>query len=217
MLPVKLIQNLLSQNKIDALLISNFYNILYLSDFKSLSPNEREAWVLLTKENQYLFTDARYFNQIKKDKQSKFNYKKLTYEKNLLNHLREIIDKEKISILGFEADDLRVMELNQLKKNLNSVKWQETEKLIIKLREIKKRKEIEKIKKACQIGDWCLKEIIKLIKPGVSEKEIVFKIEFWLKEKGYELAFSPIVAVDKNSSLPHYNPQEGEGLVKKIP
>ena len=215
MLPVKLIQNLLSQNKIDALLISNFYNILYLSDFKSLSPNEREAWVLLTKENQYLFTDARYFNQIKKDKQSKFNYKKLTYEKNLLNHLREIIDKEKISILGFEADDLRVMELNQLKKNLNSVKWQETEKLIIKLREIKKRKEIEKIKKACQIGDWCLKEIIKLIKPGVSEKEIVFKIEFWLKEKGYELAFSPIVAVDKNSSLPHYNPQEGEGLVKK--
>ena len=106
------------------------------------------------------------------------------------------------------------MELNQFKNNLNSVRWQEMKKLIIKLREIKKRKEIEKIKKACQIGDWCLKEIVKLIKPGVTEKEIAFKIEFWLKEKGYEVAFSPIVAVDKNSSLPHYNPQEAEGLVK---
>ena len=66
MLPVKMIQNLLSQNKIDALLVSNFYNIVYLTDFKTLSANEREAWVLLTNKNQYLFTDGRYFNQIKK-------------------------------------------------------------------------------------------------------------------------------------------------------
>lgn len=211
---VKNIQKILSQNKIDALLVSNFYNIVYLTDFKSLSLSEREAWVLVTNKNIYLFTDGRYINKKNTDKKSKIIYKQLSRENNLLSQLKEVIKNEKILKLGFEADDLRVLEFKKFKEKINSIEWQETEKLIIKLREIKNKEEIDKIGKACQVGDWCLKEIAKLIKPGISEKEIAFKIEFWLKEKGYNIAFPPIIAVDKNSSLPHYNTQEGIGLVK---
>ena len=89
------------------------------------------------------------------------------------------------------------------------------EKLIIKQREIKDEDEIEKIRKACQIADECLTEIVKIIKVGQTEKEIAFKIEFWLKEKSCDLSFYPIVAIDKNSSLPHYSTKDGEGKVKK--
>ena len=42
-----------------------------------------------------------------------------------------------------------------------------------------------------------------------SEKEIAFKIEFWLKEKNYDLSFYPIVAIDKNSAVPHYDTRGG--------
>jgi len=44
---------------------------------------------------------------------------------------------------------------------------------------------------------------------GISEKEISYKIELWLKERGYDLAFYPIVAINKNSSVPHYNTMNG--------
>ena len=35
----------------DAFLVSNFYNILYTTGFETLSPSEREAYVLVTKED----------------------------------------------------------------------------------------------------------------------------------------------------------------------
>lgn len=218
----KKLLSLFPQNNIDALLISNFYNILYLTGFKTLSPDEREAWVLVTDNHTYILTDGRYINLKNKkekiknaNKKTKIIYRQLNPDNHLLNQLKELIRREKISKLGFETDDLRVAELKKFTEKIPEVKWQETEKLIIKLREIKEKEEVEKIKKACQIVDNCLKEITKVIKVGMSEKEIAFKIEFYLKRKGFDLAFYPIVAIDKNSSLPHYNTKEGEGRVRK--
>ena len=205
------LKNKLKELNLDAFLVSNFYNIYYLSGFKTLTSNEREAWLLITKKNNYLFTDARYYENIKyqilniKNSSQKSNIliaKLITPQKNLLQHLQEIIQQEQITKLGFEADDLK---FNEHQKLTNTIKLIPTEKLIIKLREIKDDNEIEKIKKACRITDHCLSEIIKTIKVDQTEKEIAFKIEFWLKNNGYDLAFYPIVAIDENSALPHYD------------
>ena len=216
---------------LDAFLISNFYNIYYLSGFKTLTKNEREAWLLITKNNHYLFTDGRYYEKIQNSKSKIKNYnsklkitvKLISAEKNFFSCLTEIIHQEKISNLGFEAEDLRFNEYKKLQMKyrevqqcFSTIKLIPTEKLIIKLREIKEEEEIEKIKKACQITDQCLGEIIKTIKIDQTEKEIAFKIEYWLKTRGFDLAFYPIVAVDENSSLPHYDTKtNGLQKVKK--
>jgi len=194
--------------KLDAFLISNFYNILYLTGFKGLSSQERESWFLITKNKSYFFTDSRYLFSSKKLKNTEIII--LSFEKNLFFYLQEIFEKEKVINCGFEADDLKVNELDLLAKKIKNVKFIPTEKIILQQRAIKDKKEIEKIKKACQIGDECLKTIIKLVRKGVSEKELALKIEFLLKENGFDFAFSPLVAFDKNSSLPHYNTQNGE-------
>jgi len=55
----KLRKTLVEKN-LDGFLVSNFYNILYLTVFKTLTNDEREAFVIVTKENVYLLTDARY-------------------------------------------------------------------------------------------------------------------------------------------------------------
>ena len=127
----------------------------------------------------------------------------------MIKHLQEIVSEEKIKNLGIEGDDLKVNEFTQIKKYLPTVNLISLEKIIIKIREIKDKDEINKIKEACRIADQCLTEIIKTIKIGSSEKEIAFKIEFWLKENNYDLAFYPIVAIDKNSSFPHYDTKNG--------
>ena len=209
---VEKLRKTLQEKNLDGFLISNFYNILYLTGFKTLTNDEREGWGLITAKNVYLFTDSRYLN-IK----SAFQILKLiTPEKGLIKHLQEIVTEEKIQRLGFEGDDLKVNELQKLKEQLINVGLVSLEKLIIKIRGIKDEEEIKKIKMACQIADQCLGEIVKTIKAGATEKEIAFKIEFWLKEKNYDLSFYPIVAVDKNSAIPHYDTRNGcDEKVKK--
>lgn len=207
-LPIKKFKKTLQENSLDAFLVSNFYNIFYLSEFRTLTENEREAWMLITSKNNYLLSDSRYINREDKEKRL------ITPEKGFIKHLQEIFKEEKIKTCGIEADDLKISEFNKLKKYFPQINLIETEKLLLKQREIKDEKEIDKIKKACQIADQCLTEIIKTIKTGQTEKEIAFKIEFWLKEKGYDLAFYPIVAIDKNSSIIHYDTRNGNN--KKI-
>lgn len=193
----QLVSRRLKSKGLDALLVSNHYNVLYLAGFKGLSPTEREAWVLVTRENIYLFTDARY--QIKLQA---FQTKQITAEKNITAHLREIVKNKKIEKIGFEIDDLKVAEYNTFSKYLSFIP---TDKMIIKLRAVKEQNEIDNIQRACKITDECLKQIIPYVKPGTTEAEIAFKIEFWLKQKNYDLAFYPIVAVDENAAIPHYD------------
>lgn len=44
----------------DALLISSISNIIYLTGYNGFSNEEREAYLLITKNAQYIFTDSRY-------------------------------------------------------------------------------------------------------------------------------------------------------------
>ncbi len=214
---VKKIKNFLKENSSGGFLISNFYNILYLSGLKTLTKNEREAWLLITNKDNYLFTDGRYLTNFQTNHNSSFlTFKLITPEKGLIFHLKEIAKNEKIKKLAVEGDDLKVNEFNSLKQVLTEIEIVLTNKIIINQRSTKDNQEIEKIKKACQITDSCLKEVVKTIKPGQTEKEIAYKIEFWLKEKGYDLAFYPIVAIDKNSTIPHYDTRvNGLEKVKK--
>ena len=100
----KKLRNILQEKNLDGFLVSNFYNILYLTGFKTLTNDEREGWGLITAKNVYLFTDSRYLN-IK----SAFQILKLiTPEKGLIKHLQEIVTEEKIQRLGFEGDDSKV-------------------------------------------------------------------------------------------------------------
>ena len=143
----KKLRNILQEKNLDGFLVSNFYNILYLTGFKTLTNDEREAWGLITKDNIYLFTDSRYFINNKY-----LTLKLITPEKGLMKHLKEIVREEKIQRLGFEGDDLKANELQKIKEKLVNVELISLEKLIIKIRGIKDEEEIKKIKMAFQIS-----------------------------------------------------------------
>ena len=133
---VEKLRKILKEKSLDGFLVSNFYNILYLTGFKTLTADEREAWVLITKNNIYLFTDARYLTNLG-SRIENLRSKLITPEKRLIKHLQEIVEEEKIQRLGFEGDDLKVSELQKIKEYLTNIKLVSLEKLIIKIREIK--------------------------------------------------------------------------------
>ncbi|OGK11278.1 hypothetical protein A2954_06145 [Candidatus Roizmanbacteria bacterium RIFCSPLOWO2_01_FULL_37_12] len=209
----KVREKLLEKN-LDAILISNFYNILYLTGFKTLTTDEREAFVLVTKNKTYLFSDERYLDKNYQLRITNYELKLIEPGKGLIFHLQEIVKAEQLKNMGFEAEDLKYLEFEKIKEFLSQVNLVPTDRLIVTIREIKDQEEINLVEKACEIGDQCLRDILKIIKLGVTEKEIAFKLEMWIKEKGYDLSFDPIIAVDANSAIAHYNSKTGNGVVK---
>ena len=75
---------------------------------------------------------------------------------------------------------------------------------IEELRMIKRKDEIANISAAAKLTDQCFDFILGKIKIGVTETDIAWEIESFIRKNGASLAFSPIVAFGKNSSQPHY-------------
>lgn len=199
-------------NGINALLITNPTNIRYLTGFIGAADNEREAHVLLTPDQAFLFTNALYRKEGKELASLKrlnlLGTKGLTFieisrEEPFAKKLAETFQGNR---LGFEENDLTVAEYNKLKKELKNTTCIPTQGRIEELRMIKRDDEIENIRTAAKLTDQCFDFILKKIKPGVSENKIALEIESFIKTRGAQLAFSPIVAFGKNTSQPHYQP-----------
>ena len=64
------------------------------------------------------------------------------------------------------------------------------------------------IEKACKLTDKAFDYILDKIREGVSEKELAFEIEFFIKKNGADIEFPSIVAFGKNSAFPHHKPTD---------
>lgn len=221
-----------SLNEVDGLLITNPTNIRYLTGFIGASPTEREAYVLLTKDVLYFFTNALYLEQAKKLViSSQFVVRRLeivevSREAPLAKQLKKIIrHAELVSAsqqpsenkipkqargdsfrLGYEDTNLTVSEHVKLQLELKNVEFVSLAGRIEELRKIKKSEEIAHTKKAARITDDCFEFILPKLTPGVTETEIAWEIETFFRKNGADSAFSPIVAFNKHSSQPHYSP-----------
>ncbi len=194
---IKKLRELIGEEKLDAVLISSVSNISYLTGFTNFSKEEREAYIFIGKDFAYIITDARYSEAVKKQ------VPHLTlFERSHKNPTKNLFKKhqKEIKKLGIEEDNLTVVEHRVFKKHFKNIKHFE----VSHLRSIKSKDEISKIEKACRIGDLAFDHILKKITAGITEKELAGKLENFIKEKGGEFSFPPIVAFGKNSSVPHH-------------
>lgn len=196
---IKTIQKQLEKKKIDALLVSSVANIYYLSGLSSFSQIEREAYVLITKTSAFLFTDPRYITAAESNSPD---------EVNVLLHteLVKILKSKKFKTIGIE-ENLTIKEFHSL-KNKTGKKLHLTKGLIENIRVIKDSEELKNIKLACSLTDKTFTHIKSLIKIGVSEKQIAWEMEKFIKDTGGELAFDTIVAFGENSAVPHHKTSE---------
>lgn len=192
---------------IDALLVTRFFDIRYLTGFKTLAPQEREAYVLVTKNRVIVFSDGRY-----KAQSRDFQFCLLTHDKGLIAHLSELCAGERWKTIGFQKEDLKWYEYDTLSRHLQTA-LVPVEHAILRIRVLKSPEEIKCIRRASEEGDRCLEDLEQMIRPGVHEKEIAWHIEKRLRERGFDIAFEPIVAVDANAAIPHYDTKEGNGVV----
>ncbi len=183
--------------KLDAILVSSVGNIVYLTEYSGFSEIERECFLLLTKGKQYLITDGRYSQTLKKLRN--FEVLDIGAHRFISKEAPDFFKKLKIKTIGFEENDLTAAEYLLLKK-LARVKPVD----LRNLRTVKRDDEIKNIKLACKIGDLTFDFILDKLKLGITEKQVANQIELFIKQKNAEISFRPIVAFGKNSSTPHH-------------
>lgn len=169
------------------LLVTTPTNIRYLTGFVGVET--RDAYVLLTKNKTYFFTNSLYMEQAKK-----LSPIQISKEYPVTKALKDL----HITSLEFEEHNLTVAEL----KTFGDFTMIPTQGRIEKLRQIKKPEEIKNIKKACRITKKCFAHL--QLVPGVTENEIAWEIETFFRKNNAGTAFSPIVAFGAHSSMPHY-------------
>ncbi|HSW89197.1 MAG TPA: aminopeptidase P family protein [Candidatus Saccharimonadales bacterium] len=195
---IEKVRNFLTTKKLDAMIVSSVSNIFYLSGISHFSKDEREAYLLITMQNTYFFTTSLYMEEVKR-KVEGFILQQIGRDQSFEDVLEKICQKEKLEAIGFEEQDIRYAEyawIAEVTENLSPVS--------LNIRVQKDSDEIEKIQKACDMGDKAFTHALSQIKRGISEKDIQIQIELFLKQHNADISFRPIVAFGANSSMPHY-------------
>lgn len=193
------LRKILSEQKLDAILISAVPNIYYLTEYGGFSSEERDAYLFVTNESAYLLTNALYIHAVRQTVKH-FTIIEQSRDNPLKKILSKIIDEEKIKICGFEDTNLTVSEYTPLLSLPIKLQPSNTESLRI----IKNKNEIDFIEKACVIGDQAYEYIQSQLHPGITEVEIAHKLELFIKQQGSDISFRAIVAFGKNAAVPHH-------------
>jgi len=205
----------LAEKEIEAIFISQPENRRYLSGFDGSS-----GYLLITPQNTILATDFRYIEQAKIQAP---DYEIFPAIGGIVDWFPQLVAELNLKKLGFEAGHITFARYQQLSDILNKAQSQlrliPVDGLVESLRAIKEPEEIELITKAAEISDAAIEYIENIIHIGMSEKEVAWEIEKFIREKGSEtIPFDVIVASGPNSALPHAKPssrviQSGEPIV----
>ncbi|HZK44496.1 MAG TPA: Xaa-Pro peptidase family protein [Syntrophomonadaceae bacterium] len=181
-----------------ALLITKAENIRYISGFTGGS----DAKLLLSLQEKYIITDARYTEQVGIEAPGWELMEKRPGQTAKINELLKSYSK-----LGFETS-ISYNAYLDLQKSLGD-NLVPTNNIIEDLRQIKSADELDKLRKTALISDEVFKEIGNIIKPGISEKTVANHIVFLLKDKGCQKeAFDTIAVAGENAALPHGQPTD---------
>jgi len=189
--------------KLDGFIVTNHFNIYYLTGFRGILPTEREAILVTMPKYSTLITARLYQTEAKKLASSQLKIK-IAGERNEINHLIKELLVE-VKNVGFEEHDLKFSEFKEFKRLLKGKKLVAVKHLVEDLRIIKEQDEINNIQNAQIISQKAFDQILKTLNPGQTEAEIADTLIKIIKNLGADgLAFEPIVASGKNSAKPHH-------------
>ena len=184
----------MNQTGIEAVLVFKPENRKYLSGFSGSS-----GYVVLTAAENYFVTDFRYEEQAAAECPG-FTIKITDPGYTVFSFLKEL----GIKSLGIEEGYASVSFKEKLDDLLPGLQVRHAEDLIKGLRMRKDEQEAALIRKACEITDAALSQVLGMIKPGISEREISTELQYYMKKRGAEATPDTfIIASGARASLPH--------------
>jgi len=196
------IQKNITGSGLDAMVITNPANIFYLLGFNAFDENERPFLMVINKNGYRLIVPRFYQNRL----DGLVPEESIAYvdrEKSTSETLAFWIENQKM--IGFEREDMSFARYEVLKNLLRGKKLKPVSGLVEELRKIKSSEEISIIKKAATITDNTFAELVKLIKPGITELILKRKVVEIMQDLGAQSSsFDSVIAAGPGGADPHY-------------
>lgn len=210
------LRGLLSEQELDAILISIPENRRYISGFTG-----SWGYLFVTHKDAVVCTDFRYVEQAGRQSQG-FSVQRVGGVSDwLLNLLSELGAKR----IGFESGNISVATYNTFLKMFEKATGDPkpelvaTVDLVEKQRAVKDSKELALLERAIEITDRAIEKVREVLKPGLTEAHIAWELEKNMREGGAEgLSFDIIVGAGPNGSMAHHRAddtiiKQGEPIV----
>jgi Xaa-Pro aminopeptidase len=200
-------------------------NRRYLSGFKAEDTQftESSGSLVINDRMAVLLTDSRYTTEAENEAS---DFEVVTLKKGLAEGFPGVMAKVKTESLGFEEDFVTFGLYRDVAEKLKTlsppVSLVPLNGLVEDLREVKDEGEIMAMDASAAMMSRILDQVIPWVSPGLTEKEVAWRIEDLARKSGADrLAFPAIVASGPNSALPHAVPtdrklREGEPIVLDV-
>lgn len=193
------LREIIKSQTLEAALITSIPNIFYLTGYDGFLIEEREAYLFITKKEAYLFTNALYLDEVTRAAPH-IIVKAINRYQPIAKALQELTTQQAIKKVGIEEHNLTAAEY----KNLSSLPISLDAINLTNLRTLKTPEEIGAVAKACAIGDQAFAHILTQIKVGVTEKELAYGLDLFMKQNLADPSFRSIVAFGPNAAFPHH-------------
>jgi len=201
---IRELQEYMKENKIDLSIFMNSSlnkkdsNLIYFSQV-----DLEYATLAITQSKETLFVPRLEYENVKRNSVIKdIELPKKRISLSIKNKF-----KNKIKKIGVNTKILSLEEYRQLKNIFKGAKLVDISGYCSELRITKTKKEINYIKKACQITDKILQNCLNHFN-FKTEAEVAAYLDSQIKKNGCEPAFRTIVASGKNASQPHYQSKD---------
>ncbi|MCL2039646.1 MAG: Xaa-Pro peptidase family protein [Bacteroidetes bacterium] len=193
----------MNENKIDAAFISYLPNIRYLTNYSG-----SWAYMLITTDEIYFFTDDRYEEQIITELYD-LNNMRVHITRDVWKYIEDLKILETVKNIGIEQDHLSYAEATDIKSKMNliGVRLKPLSDLVDLYTQAKAPEELECIKKSCNIAEEIFEYILDVIRPGITELDIAIEIDYQARLHGSEgTPFDTIVTSGERGALVHGQP-----------
>ena len=185
---------------LDAILLTSEANCYYATGFMG------EGIALVTRRGSWYFTDSRYTEAADKAIGNAAVIREVSREKPFSVLINEALAEAGAEKAGFEEQRMTVAEHAVYSEKLHCT-LTPASSLMTELRGSKDEEELSCMTAAQRIAEGALEQILKEIRPGMTEKEIAARLNYLMVSAGAEkTAFDTIVASGPNGSMPHAVP-----------
>lgn len=205
---IERIQEILKERGLDGLLLTDEKNQRYAAGFAFT-----DGAVLVGREKAWLITDSRYIEAAERAAAPGVTVWLYDRERPLMERLKAAIREAGMERLAAEDGKLSHREYLAYEQALGMALLPAGE-LMAKLRAAKTEEEIGAMRAAQAIAERALEEVLGLIQPGMTEKQVMAELVYRTLRHGSEgNSFDPIVVSGPNTSLPHGVP--GDRVIQR--
>lgn len=195
----------LAERKFHALVCFSRANIRYLTGFTGSAG----VFVIGSDHEAVLITDGRYKLQSKE--QTKGTGIRIVITGGTEKAVAAALKRMGVKSVAVEGRYCPVTFWEKLNEELKGakIKLESTVGIVEELRAVKDENELSYIRQAAQFADAAFEHALKVLKVGMTERELAWEIEAFMRTNGADaIAFPPIVVSGERTALPHGQPSD---------